>query len=124
MNRKILKRSIIILIGVLLVLSLLNIKRYSINIHKEGSFNINTPITFKLNTKEYGKSKALGDINVNIYNVHNNDEKLETTIHPYIDNKYQFVFTPSVPGQYHFIVSYQPPTNDSPIVISQKFSVK
>lgn len=124
MKRKHLKFFIFLLLLVVVFMSIFSIKKYDIKVHKTGDLNINKPITFKLETTEYGRNKAFGDINVNIYNKHNNDDKMEAIISPYQDNRYQFVFIPTAPGEYYFNITYQPPGNESLMVINQNFKVK
>ncbi len=113
-----------ILIIVILFFSLISLKKYSFEIKKEGDFLLNNPITFKIYSKYYGKNKALGPININIYNKHNNDEKMSSTIIPYQQNCYEFIFIPSVPGEYYFNISYQPANDKDVIAINDNFSIK
>lgn len=123
MKKKYIKNGIIIAILIVIGYSILSIKKYDFIIAKEGNFNINNPIIIKIESKYYGKDKSLGTINVNLFNKHNNDEKMVTDIQPYQDNRYELVFVPKVPGKYYLNITYQP-MNEEKIIINQEFEVK
>lgn len=124
MNKSQSKKILIIAILVLLFINLFSIKKYNFKVDKEGEFNINTPITFKITSKYYGRTKSLGNVDVKLYNKHNTNSKIETTLQPYIEGKYQFIYVPKDPGQYYLVLNYSPLDGSEMITINQELTIK
>ncbi len=124
MNKGQIKKILIIGLLALLFLNFFTIKKYSFNVDKSGEFNINSPLTFKITSKYYGKKKSLGDIDVKLYNKHNNNSKMETTLKPYLEGSYEFIYVPKDPGQYFLSINYTPQDGSEMININQEFTVK
>lgn len=123
MKKKNIKNIVLIVILGLCLISIFSIKKYSFTVDHEGKLTINNPIIFTIKSKVYGKNKALGSIEINVYNKHNNDVKLNSTLNPYYENIYQFIFIPSAPGEYYFTIKYQE-NEKNQIIINKNFYVK
>ena len=87
---------IIVTIAILKIYSLSQVKiEMNTNVPK-----LNELTEIYINITKWNRPLDVEEINVNLYHKHKKDEKLNTTIKPYSEGKFQLVYYPQIQGDY------------------------
>lgn len=91
---------IIIILGFFLIFSYQDYMTPKITITYPKVLSIKQNMSIEINTKYHNTLKDFKDVKINFYHKYKKDEKVELSLLPYSEGKYQINYLPQFSGEY------------------------